>query len=98
MAQSLTLLNDPFVIERAQGLAARVCVAQPDTVARIELAFALALGRAPTGEEIRWCQALAEREGVRQLTSGTTLQAAREAALAHVCHTLLNTSEFLSIP
>ena len=98
VAQSLTLLNDPFVIERAQGLAARVCVAQPDTVARIELAFALALGRAPTGEEIRWCQALAEREGVRQLTSGTTLQAAREAALAHVCHTLLNTSEFLSIP
>ena len=98
VSQSLTLLNDPFVIERAQGLAARVCVAQPDTVARIELAFALALGRAPTGEETRWCHALAEREGVRQLTSGANLPAAREAALAHVCHTLLNTSEFLSIP
>ena len=37
-------------------------------------------------------------EGVRLLTTGTNLQAAREAALARVCHTLLNTSEFLCIP
>lgn len=98
VGQSLALLNDAFVIERAEALAKRVCTTQPDTASRIESAFNLALSRKPSSEEVRWCQALAEREGVRLLTAGTSLQAAREAALARVCHTLLNTSEFLSIP
>ncbi len=75
-----------------------VCAAQPDTVSRIDLAFRLALARPPNADETRWCHDLAEREGVRLLTTGTNLQAAREAALARVCHTLLNTSEFLCIP
>ncbi len=48
--------------------------------------------------EARWCLTLAEREGVRLLTGGATLEPAREGALARVCHTLLNTSEFLCIP
>ncbi len=98
VSQSLALLNDGFVIERATALASRVCAARVDTAARIELAFTLALGRQPSAEESRWCRALAEHEGVRLLTSGTNLPAARDAALARVCHTLLNTSEFLSIP
>ena len=98
VGQALTLLNDRFVLDCAAALARRVCAARPDTAARIELAFNLALGRPPSAEETRWCQALAEREGVRLLTSGTNLPAARDAALAHVCHTLLNTSEFLALP
>ncbi len=98
VGQSLTLLNNAFVIERANALAARVCAAKPDTTSRIELAFTIALSRQPSAEEARECHALAEREGVRQLTAGANLGSAREAALARVCHTLLNTSEFLSIP
>ena len=42
--------------------------------------------------------ALAEREGVRRLLAGAELDAAREAGIAHVAHTLFNTSEFLSLP
>ncbi|NBV25654.1 MAG: DUF1553 domain-containing protein, partial [Proteobacteria bacterium] len=98
VAQSLTLLNDPFVVERANALAHRVCAEKPDTDSRIRRAFTLALARNPSDDEVRWCHALAEREGVRFLTSGAPLDPAREAALARVCHTLLNTSEFLSIP
>jgi len=98
VGQSLALLNNGFVTDRASALARRVCAAQPDTVSRIDLAFRLALARPPNADETRWCHDLAEREGVRLLTTGTNLQAAREAALARVCHTLLNTSEFLCIP
>jgi len=98
VGQSLALLNDGFVTDRAAALARRICATQPDTVSRIDLAFRLALTRPPDAEEARWCLALAEREGVRLLTSGAALESAREAALARVCHTLLNTSEFLCIP
>lgn len=98
VGQSLTLLNDASVIERAVALAKRVCAAQPDTASRVESAFLLTLSRKPSAEEARWCHDLAESEGVRLLTKGSDLQAARETALARVCHTLLNTSEFLSIP
>ena len=98
VAQSLTLLNDVFVNERAEALSKQICTAQPDTSRRVELAFTLVLGRKPSVEESDWSQALAEREGVRLLTNGASLAAAREGALARVCHTLLNTSEFLSIP
>jgi hypothetical protein len=98
VGQALALLNDGFVTDRAAALARRVCAAQSDTGSRIEFAFLLALSRKPSEQETRWCLGLAEREGVRLLTTGTNLQAAREAALARVCHTLLNTSEFLCIP
>ncbi|MBI5802449.1 MAG: DUF1553 domain-containing protein, partial [Verrucomicrobia bacterium] len=98
VAQSLSLLNDPFVIQCAEALAARVCAAQSETAGRIALAFTLALGRAPGADEARWCHSLAEREGVRLLTSGRSLQSSREGAITVVCHTLINTSEFLSIP
>ena len=96
--QSLALLNDGFVSDRAAALARRICAAQPDTPSRVDLAFRLALARRPSADESRWCLALAEREGVRQLMTGAELHAARESALVRVCHTLFNTSEFLCIP
>jgi hypothetical protein len=98
VGQSLALLNDGFVNDRASALARLVCAAQPDTASRVDLAFRLVLARPPRAEESSWCLALAEREGVRLLTNRATLESAREAALARVCHTLLNTSEFLCIP
>ena len=98
VGQSLMLLNDAFVLERADALAQRVCATEPDTAGRIELAFALALSRRPTAQERNWCLAFAQREGVRLLLNGAALDGARTAALARVCHTLFSASEFLSIP
>lgn len=98
VGQSLTLLNDAFVLEQAAQFAAAVCAVRPTTAQRIELAFLTALGRPPAAEEVRWSQAAVEREGVRRLLAGTATEVAREQAMAQLCHTLLNTSEFLSIP
>lgn len=98
VSQSLTMLNDAFVLDAARALAARICAAQPDTVGRVAAAFRLALSRPPTATEAKWCREAVEAEGVQRLLAGESTEAARTQAMAHLCHTLLNTSEFLSIP
>ncbi len=98
VGQSLTLLNDPFVSQRAEHLAQTLCTTHPDTANRIKVAFQTTLGRWPSTEETRWSHAATEREGVRRLLTGASIATAREQAIAQLCHTLLNTSEFLTIP
>ncbi len=49
--QALWMLNDPFVHEQARAFAARIQKERPEDASRIERAYALALGRAPTSEE-----------------------------------------------
>ena len=53
--QALWMLNDPFVHDQARAFAARVAKERNDDAARIERAFALALGRAPSSEERDTC-------------------------------------------
>jgi hypothetical protein len=48
---ALTMLNDPTWVEAARVLAQRVTKEQPTDEARLARAFALVLGRAPTGPE-----------------------------------------------
>lgn len=98
VSQSLTMLNDAFVLDSARALAARACAAEAGTAERIAHAFRLVLSRPPTASEANWCREAVEAEGVRRLLAGESTEAARTQALAHLCHTLLNTSEFLSIP
>jgi hypothetical protein len=49
--QALALLNDPFLVRRAERFAARLEKASDDPEKRMELACRLALGRPPTDEE-----------------------------------------------
>jgi hypothetical protein len=50
--QALNLLNDPVFVEAARGMATRVLrEAPPDTAARIERAYAIALARGPSPDE-----------------------------------------------
>jgi hypothetical protein len=48
--------------------------------------------------EAKWCREAVEAEGVRRLLAGESVTSARDGAVTYLCHTLLNTSEFLSIP
>lgn len=50
-AQSLTLLNDPFVIDLSQGWAQRIVHDPPDPTQRAAAMFKAAMGRAPSDEE-----------------------------------------------
>lgn len=88
--QSLTMLNDRFVLEHAEHLASGVAeAAGSDTAKQIDLAFRIALGRPPRDSELADCAAAFAR---------FAKQESEEKALIQLCHTLLNTSEFLYVP
>jgi hypothetical protein len=49
--QALYLLNDPFVHEQAQGFAKQLIARKPNDEERIQLAYRMAFGRMPAGDE-----------------------------------------------
>ncbi len=100
--QALMLLNDKLILEDARAFAGRVLAeagAEPDPV--VSRAFSLALGRSP---------AVAERKALEEFLSrqaeparGPATQSpdgpdpAFRAAVADLCHALLNLNEFLYV-
>jgi hypothetical protein len=82
--QSLTMLNDRFMQEQAANVARRVkATAKPGQ--EIETAFRIVLGRLPKRDEHTIAAELIDKQSSRD-------------PLAHLCHVLLNTSEFLYAP
>jgi hypothetical protein len=96
--QSLSMLNDAFVLEQADHFAARVArEAGGADAATIDRAFRLALAREPGPAEIDWSADLLARHQARYEASGVSGDEARHRALAHLCQMLLNTNEFLYV-
>jgi len=100
VSQSLTMLNDAFVLEQADFFAQRVVreAASSEPQHQIERAFAIAFSRQPEAEELNWCVELMDRQAHRQNDSSAGSSDTRQKALANLCHTLLNSSEFLYVP
>ncbi|MDR3636505.1 MAG: PSD1 and planctomycete cytochrome C domain-containing protein [Isosphaeraceae bacterium] len=98
--QSLTMLNDGFVLEQAGHLAARVtrAAAGPNPQQKVAATFAITLGRPPSAPEVSWCVALLDRQEAYHRGQKLPSDQAALKALTSLCHTLLNTSEFLYIP
>lgn len=68
--QALTLLNDPVFVEAAQALARRVLTeGPPDTNARLDHAFRLCFGRAPSATERRRTATFLEHETQRLIAA-----------------------------
>ncbi|HVX15853.1 MAG TPA: PSD1 and planctomycete cytochrome C domain-containing protein [Pirellulales bacterium] len=96
-SQSLTMLNDEFVLEQSGYFAERVAAGATSPPAQIDLAFRLTLGRRPTPEEAAWCEeSMAQQTGLFHASGLDDDQAARQA-LIQFCRTLFNTSEFLYV-
>jgi cytochrome c553 len=83
--QALFLLNNPFVLEAARGLARRVQTEATEQTSRIERAYALLYGRPPSEEEIRIGLDLLERSG------------GDERAWQEYCQVLLCANEFVYV-
>jgi cytochrome c553 len=81
-AQSLTLLNDPAVLQQARAWAESVAKAVPDPAARIEALFRQGLGRGPSAAEAAKAAAFLEQSG----TPGN---------LAPLAHAIFNLKEFI---
>ena len=97
--QSLALLNGAFLWEQAEKLAARLEEAKDATTeGRIAAAFQRALVRRPSPEEISESSQFLEKQTALYRAKRLDDSAAAHKALVHLCHTLLNTSEFLYTP
>jgi mono/diheme cytochrome c family protein len=102
-SQALHLMNSDLVRDNARFMAGRIADAvgdQPD--AQIERAYLLALARKPTAEERRAAREAFDRaipEWTRKLEADKPAEPvagrARWLALATLCHTLMNSAEFL---
>jgi mono/diheme cytochrome c family protein len=99
VSQSLTMLNDAFVLSQADAFAERVArTAGADLEKRIDLAYRIALSRGPTAQEAVLCAELVRRHAERYRSEKVPDDQAQRKALAQFCHVLLNTSEFLYVP
>ena len=85
------MLNDQFVVEQAQHLAARVAAAAPSTTARIEHLFWLTLSRSPSTSELEFCQQMLND----QIQLHRASKSAAADALAELCQAILNLNEQL---
>ena len=83
--QALFLLNDPFVLDLADALAARVAIERPegDLQSRLERLHALLFGRLPTDEE--------------RTLAGQFLAESGSDGWARLCHLLLCSNEFIHV-
>ena len=68
--QALSLMNNSFVQQRAQGFASRLRREAPGLEDQVRLAFELALGRPPREQESVSSRNLAERSGLEALCWG----------------------------
>jgi hypothetical protein len=94
--QSLAMLNEGSVLEQAERTAVRL--AEVPRAARVTRAFALVLARSPSPTESAACADLLERHEVIYRDQKLKSDQVERRALSDLCHTLLNTSEFLYIP
>jgi hypothetical protein len=96
--QSLSMMNDPLVLEHAEHFAKRVLSLETESRDRqIELAFRLAFARRPDAAEVQWSRELLDQQS--SLLGGGKLSAKQVSlkALANLCQTLFNTNEFLYV-
>ena len=99
--QSLTMINGPFV----NGVASRITSKVLETINGpveenrfeqvVRAIYRRTLCRAPDAEEIRLCRAAWIDNRASLVATGKPGVEASRLAMVELCHTLLNTSEFL---
>lgn len=96
-AQSLALLNNPFVLAESARWATRLAATPHPTVpARLTDLFARALGRRPSPAEVsRWSAATDDFARLRGVPSSEVLRS--EPVWQDVVHALFNTKEFIYV-
>ncbi|MBM3739635.1 MAG: DUF1553 domain-containing protein [Acidobacteria bacterium] len=93
--QSLTMLNDEFVVDQAATLAKRVAESGTVTDQRIALAWKLALNRPPEPDEVLAAKQHLDKQTQLHMFANAKLEDAALAALASLCQMLFAANEFL---
>ena len=94
--QSLMMLNNNFILQHTELLANRVALVKGlSRNEQIEKAFRMVLARKPNESERRVLLDLHQRQSETLTAEGIPASDIPRQALVRVCHTLINTSEFL---
>jgi hypothetical protein len=99
--QSLSMLNGEFLWEQSERFADRLLDGHRESrEQQIASAFETVFARSPSAEEQAWSAALLDRQAAlyRDSASSAGETSPERKSLVHLCHTLLNTSEFLYVP
>jgi hypothetical protein len=99
--QSLSMLNGPFLWEQSERFAEMMQRGAPNSRAQqIAAAFEAVFSRPPSPDEQTSCAVLLDRQAAlyREPAPAAAAKDPERMALVHLCHTLLNTSEFLYVP
>lgn len=95
--QSLTLLNDQFVLDQAIAFANHVKeTAGTSPSQQVDMAFRIAVARPPSADEQSWSEAMLTDQitTLRDSAPGPTLP---DQALISLCHALLSSNNFLYV-
>ncbi|NND07342.1 MAG: DUF1553 domain-containing protein [Saprospiraceae bacterium] len=93
-AQSLTLLNDDFVIEQAAVWAKKISDEEKDIERRITNIYRAAFSRAPTNDEVESCRQFLIDQGRKyELEAEEALHSLR--LWTELCHSIFNMKEFI---
>jgi hypothetical protein len=84
-AQSLFLMNNPFVIRQAEALAEKVLAGDGDDDARLTRAYQLCYSRPPSAKELKAAQKFLDDYGRRQ---------SRRSTWTALCQALFASAEF----
>ncbi|MEW5980008.1 MAG: DUF1553 domain-containing protein [Acidobacteriota bacterium] len=97
--QSLTMLNDEFMVQGGKHVAERIIAMAGgrSPIEWIEIAYRLALSRKPTPAELKICTEGLEKQKQLYLAANTEPQQAERAALGILCQMLMGTNEFLFV-
>lgn len=96
-AQSLTLLNDPFVAGQADYWSSQLILRSDPTIeSRLQHMFLKALGRTASSEELsRWSEAARDFASEEKIPEMDILSS--QAVWQTMAHTMFNTKEFLYV-
>jgi len=97
--QSLTLLNDPFVLEHASATAGQIELAMgvSDDRQLVNAAVVRVISRVPSESEVQRCVSHLQAQTELYRSEKVDAVAARHRALADLCQMLMCTNEFLYV-
>ena len=91
------MLNDEFVVDGADQFARRVAALATGAQQQVELAYRLALTRAPSPQEAEWCEEFLRQQQANYEAELRPPPDSAQPALASLCRVLFNMSNFLYV-
>jgi hypothetical protein len=94
-AQSLILMNDPFVLQQAASWADLIMTYEGSVASKLTLMYETALGRLPLMVEIERGAAFIAGQQMAYRSHESSEEVAKKRAWADLCHVLFNVKEFI---